>query len=187
MKNTILFVALFLIFYLSSNKSVAQSNQIRVVSADSIINISKNNKDKKTVIVSFGIWCKPCIREIDSIIELNQNPNISFYVLLIDKENSIDANRSIKYLYNLDKSLKILLLDERYYDYRSRSRRYKKFVKEITPSTFKIYYGMSKFFVLEDNGEVIYVSNYKDYYDRSNDTRVYFNLKNNHLNKYLGL
>lgn len=122
-------------------------------------------KKKNTIIYTFGIWCKPCIYHLPQALGLELNYETDVYVLIIDPENSSLVTRAINFFKEYDEKYKLqtkILLLQDFEGKRSRSKKYKSFLAKITPSNFENINDMSKYIVLNNKGETIMVTNWKD-------------------------
>jgi len=147
----------------ASNCNLTQSNPNAVVSVDAsdFKCIAKNTKKDKLVVYTFGLWCKPCIAHLDNAISLEENYNIEFYVLLVDNESENELiKKTIEFLRKKKQDINIVILKDEYG--KRRNQKYKKFLKEMTPDSFKNIAGMSKYIVYNNEGEVVMVTTWKD-------------------------
>src|SRR5690606_18423551 len=87
------------------------------------------------------------------------------YVLIIDPENSHFIARALVFFKEFDatyqQKTKLLLLED-LDGKKSRSKKYKSFLAQITPSHFENIKDMSKYIVLNQKGETLRVTSYKD-------------------------
>jgi hypothetical protein len=96
---------------------------------------------------------------------------VDVYVVLVDKENSRSNYQSREHIYDLKKiselpiDTNILVIKD--LDKGCQSKKYKDFLKKITPNKFEIIDDMSKFIVLNREGEVQLVTSYKDKEDNA--------------------
>ncbi|MCF6214474.1 MAG: thioredoxin family protein [Flavobacteriaceae bacterium] len=173
-KNFILFYFLIL---LVSNKSFSQKNNCNLtndlnnvikVNKDDILCLAKNTNKNKTLIYTFGIWCSPCILHLPNAIKLAEDYNLDLYVLLIDKENDTKTIKiTVNYLKKIKKDINIAILKDE--TEKGRNKKYKRFLKRITPSQFENINGMSKYILINKKGVVIMETTWKD--DKDNDWR----------------
>lgn len=146
----------------------SQSDKIFTVDKDDILCLAKNSKNEKTLVYTFGIWCEPCIKHLPNAINLARDNNLDFYVLLTDKENSDRELNAIEYLNQIQEKIKFEIKVVNLKDENGRpNKKYKHFLKEITPSEFENLNGMSKYIILDKLGTVLMVTNWKD--NREND------------------
>jgi thiol-disulfide isomerase/thioredoxin len=173
-KYLILFYSLIL---LVSNKSYSQKNNCNLtndlnnvikVNKDDILCLAKNTNKNKTLIYTFGIWCSPCILHLPNAIKLAEDYNLDLYVLLIDKENDTKTIKiTVNYLKKIKKDVNIAILKDETEN--GRNKKYKRFLKRITPSQFENINGMSKYILINKKGVVIMETTWKD--DKDNDWR----------------
>ena len=133
---------------------------VNAVNAKDILCLSKTSDKDKTLFFTFGIWCSPCRHHLPNAMKLAKDKNLDFYVLLIEKENSDKTKKAIDYLKAIDSSMKILVLKDSSYG-TAAGKKYKKFLKEITPPQFENIDGMSKYIVIDRNEKVLMVTNWK--------------------------
>ena len=141
----------------------SKSDKIFTVDKDDIICLAKNSEKEKTLVYTFGIWCAPCIKHIPNAIKLARENNLDFYVLLIDKENSDKELNAIEFLKQVQEKINfeikvVILKDEN----GKPNKKYKQFLTEITPAKFENINDMSKYIILDNLGEVLMVTNWKD-------------------------
>ena len=141
----------------------SQYHNINIVDKDDFICISKNTTKNKTLIYTFAIWCKPCIVSLPEAIKLADDYNLDLYVLLIEKESDKRVKQAVDYLKDLRKDINYLVLKDAKYGLKSRAK-YKKFLLEITPKEFENIDCLSKYILIDKNGKVIMVTNWKDIY-----------------------
>ena len=169
-------LTVFTILFLISSTAIAQKDscylkfdsnlKLNIVDSNDVKCISKNNLNEKTLIYSFGIWCKPCILHLKNAYKLSVKYNVELYVLLIDELNNSYMIKGVNYLRKLYPDIKILALDDYKYGIK-RNKKYKSFLKEITPKKFKNIDDMSKYILLDHNANVLMVTNWKD--NKKND------------------
>lgn len=122
--------------------------------------LAKNSSNKNTIFLSFARWCLPCLYHLDDFINLKEKYDVDLYVLLVDKENSKMTLLAKDYVNERFPGNKIAIIND--IDGRGRSKKYKEFLGNITPKKFEIIEDMSKFFVLNQEGEVLLVTSWKD-------------------------
>jgi thiol-disulfide isomerase/thioredoxin len=155
------------------------SNLYTVVTED-IRCIAQNSDKDITLFYTFAGYCIPCQKQLPKAIQFSKEHNLDLYILLMDRENDLPSvNESLKAIKKAkEEELSIVIISDSLY---SPERRYKKqkfqliaitgknarekyrnFITEITPPQFENIDDMSKHIVLNKQGEVIFVSNYKD-------------------------
>lgn len=144
-------------------------NDIYKVDKNDLICLSQNTKKDKTLVFSFAIWCAPCIKHLPNAIKLAEDYNLDFYVLLIEKEDDRNATNALSFLNQIkkeaNKDFQVVILKDSYG--KRSNKKYKAFLDEITPDTFENINGMSKYIVIDQEGTVLMVTNWKD--NREND------------------
>lgn len=135
-------------------------NNINIVDSDDLRCIAKQSKNENTIIYTFGIWCSPCRLHLKNAIALKDKYDINLLILLIEPETDKIIQKTLDYLHNIDPKIKIVLLKDKYG--KKRNKKYKRFLKEITPENFENLNGMSKYLVFDKKGEVIMITTWKD-------------------------
>lgn len=160
-----LFLANFL-FAQSGTCSIIQSAIVKesLVDKNDILCLSKNSDKKYTVFFTFASWCKPCRMHLPDAINLSETSNVQLYILLPDVENGERLKETIAYLEKNYPGTNRLVLKTSVYG-NSLKGRNKKFVEAITPSTFEKIDDFSKYILINNKGEVLFVSNWKDFGD----------------------
>lgn len=179
MKN---FVVIFvIIFALEANAQQnckltnSSANPILAVDTADIKCIAQNSANPKTLFFTFGIWCSPCRAHLPGAIKLAAEHNLDFYVLLLEKEDDQRTSQAIEYLRNIKPDIKIAILKDSVYG-EKRTKKNKKFVNEITPKEFEAIDDYSKYILLDKQGRVLIVTNWKDNRDSKDwrdDTAVH--------------
>lgn len=166
-----------LILQLSFSQENCQSTKSKIgniplVDSDSLRCLAKQSNNKNTIIYTFGVWCSPCRLHLKNAIALREKYNVNLLVLLIEPEKDVLIQKNIDYLYNIDSTIEIVLLKDKYGE--KRSKKYKGFLKEITPKKFENLNGMSKYLVFDKKGELIMVTTWKDNrkYDWEDDSNM---------------
>ncbi|WP_296317129.1 TlpA family protein disulfide reductase [Winogradskyella sp. UBA3174] len=144
------------------------SEKIFTVDKNDILCLAMNSEKEKTLVYTFGIWCAPCIKHLPNAIKLAREYNLDFYVLLMDKENSDKELNAIEFLKQIQEKIKFEIKVINLKDENGRpNKKYKHFLREITPPEFENINDMSKYIILDKLGNVLMVTNWKD--NREND------------------
>ena len=143
------------------NLKNSAANPILAVDTADIKCISQNSAKPKTLFFTFGIWCSPCRAHLPGAIKLAADRDLDFYVLLLEKEDDQKTADAIVYLRNLKPDIKIAILKDSVYG-EKRTKKNKKFVAEITPKEFEVIDDYSKYILLDQQGQVLLVTNWKD-------------------------
>ncbi len=101
-----------------------------------------------------------CRLHLKNALKLKNKYDVDLYVMLIDDNKKNILDKTYNFLKGIDKDIKIVLLSSEYS--KRQNRRYKIFLKEITPSNFENINDMSKYIVLDKKGKVQMVTNWKD-------------------------
>ncbi len=121
--------------------------------------LAKNSDKKNTLFFTFARWCTPCLYHLPNFLSIEKRYNVDSYVLLIDPEGDHMIKLAKDYILENDPNAKILVLKD--LDKKNR-RKYKEFIKEITPGQFEMITDMSKYIVLNHAGEIQLVTTWKD-------------------------
>ncbi len=131
-----------------------------------LLNVSK--KDIKclakgyegyTLVYTFGMWCQPCIVHLKDVIDLTEKHNLNLLILAVDR-NKTNYLHTKKYIDSKKKGIIVMSLNSIYG--KNENKKYKKFISEITPNNFEDINDMSKYILLNKQGEVLMVTSYKD-------------------------
>ncbi len=119
--------------------------------------------ENKSLFYTFGIWCEPCRLHFKNAISFAKQYNLNFYVILIenDSKNNAKISSAINFLKEYDENLRILLVDNSYGS--KPSKKNKNFLTDITPSTFENIDDMSKYILINNQGIIEAITNYKDF------------------------
>ena len=170
-------------------------SRLYTVNVEEVICLAQNSDKDITIFYTYAEWCSPCRRKLPEAIKLAEKYNVDFYVLLMDREGDRlrlgGALQTLDSVYN--NQLKAVIISDELYSERAmekfarRSRRgfvlvstgiverdkYKNFLTLITPPESEIDNGMSKFIVLNKKGEVLLVTNHKDYEGTNDDSKLF--------------
>lgn len=145
----------------SKSEENVETVKITAVNAESLSKIAKESTKKYTLFYTFGIWCKPCRLHLPTAMKLAKDYDLDFYVIIVDSWDSDNTLEAVSYLKEQDKDINIAVLSDLHYGTKTRKRN-KIFVKEITPPQFEEIADYSKYILLNNSGEVLIVTNYKD-------------------------
>jgi thiol-disulfide isomerase/thioredoxin len=132
---------------------------ITKVGVEDVKCLAKNSNKKNTVFYTFARWCGPCLYHLPQILAVEKDYNADVYVLLIDPEGSKMTKLAKDYVLEDFPNAKILILKD---GNGGKTKNYKNFLSEITPKKFENIRDMSKYIVLNKEGEVQLVTNWKD-------------------------
>jgi thiol-disulfide isomerase/thioredoxin len=167
-------IVVTLFFILFINNSFSQDNcsllrnkldNIKIVDVNDLQCISRQSKNENTIVYTFGIWCAPCRLHLKNAINLKYQYDVNLLILLIEPETDRIIQSTIDYIHKIDSKIEIVLLKDKYG--KKRGKKYKNFLKEITPKKFENLNGMSKYLVFNKKGEIEMITTWKD--NRNND------------------
>jgi len=163
MKRFLLLFAFVCSIYANAQQTKTEPKNVNINTVDSndIYKLAQKSGKKNTLFYTFGIWCEPCVLHLPTAIKLAKDYDMEFYVLLVDAQESKRTPPAASYIYELDKNIKIAILRDAVYGDKTKKRN-KNFVTEITPPQFENIDDFSKYIVLDAEGKVIMVTNYKD-------------------------
>ena len=130
------------------------------VTSEDVKCLAKNSDQPNTLFYTFGSWCTPCIYHIPSFFALEKYYNVDLYVLLVDKEDNRFAEQGRDVVLEAFPNAKILIIKD--LDKGGKSKKYKDFLAKITPPKFENINDMSKYIILNQQGEVQMVTTWKD-------------------------
>ncbi|MCW4467900.1 hypothetical protein OGH69_02895 [Flavobacterium sp. MFBS3-15] len=168
MKKIYLLILFFASLSAFSQDTIVRGNKIKIITSASVKNVASSSDKKNTLFYTFGIWCEPCRLHLPTAIKLAKDYDLDFYVIVVDALSSDNAIKAFDYLSQLDKGIKLAVLSDNEYGIKTKKRN-TKFVSEITPAGFENIDDFSKYILLNQQGEVIMVTNYKD--NQGNDWR----------------
>jgi hypothetical protein len=131
------------------------------IDANDVKCLAKYSEKPHTIFFTFAIWCSPCINHLSNAKSLELYNNSDFYVVLIDKEKETVKNQlAIDYINKYYPNTKIVILKD--VEKNGKRKKYKEFLKEITPKQFEVIDDMSKYIILDKSGDVKLVTTWKD-------------------------
>lgn len=172
MKQKIVVISLFMSFLLVAqekcNLKKSIYNDIYAIDTNDINCMAKNSNKKNTLFFTFGIWCEPCRLHLPNAIKFAKEHDLEFYVLLVEAENDEMTKQAIDYLKKIKDDINVVVLKDEIYGVKRRKKN-KKFVTEITPKEFENIDDYSKYILVNKEGKVVMVTNWKD--NKGNDWR----------------
>ncbi|MEC5173311.1 MULTISPECIES: thioredoxin family protein [Chryseobacterium] len=129
------------------------------VNAEDVKCLAKNSDKRNTIFFTFARWCTPCLYHLPNFKKIEEFYSVDSYVLLIDNEGSNMTKLAVDYVLEGYPNAKIVVLKDKE---KKNGRKYKDFLKEITPSQSELVTDMSKYIVLNTSGEVQLVTSWKD-------------------------
>jgi len=170
------------------NLTKSSYSELQTVVPDDIRCLARNSENDITILFTFDSSCAPCRKHLPDAIQLVKEQNANFYLLFIRRESEVeDIERTIAVAQKIagETELKMLIISDSLYSEKYRYKKQKKFqiislvrliqekyenfLTEITPPAFENIAGLSKYIVLNKDGDVIFVSNYKDAEGYSDD------------------
>ncbi len=133
---------------------------LKRVDVDAVKCLAKNSEKPNTLFFVFARWCEPCMWHLPTFMGIEKEYDVDLYVLLIDLENSQMTELAKDYVWERYPSAKIVVLKD--FPKRGKGKKYKDFINAITPPSFEKIDDMSKYFVLDNEGDVVLVTSWKD-------------------------
>jgi thiol-disulfide isomerase/thioredoxin len=157
----VLAICLYSFFSAQENKCGISKSEFDIsrVNVEDIKCLAQNSNNKKSIFFTFARWCGPCMYHLPQYLALEKNYDVDLYVLLIDPEGSKMTQLAKDYVLEDFPNAKIVILKD---GKGGKNRNYKDFLNEITPKKFEVIRDMSKYIVLNKQGEVELVTNWKD-------------------------
>jgi thiol-disulfide isomerase/thioredoxin len=157
----ILAISLYSFFSAQENKCgiIKSEFDIPSVGVEDVKCLAKNSNKRNTLFYTFARWCGPCLYHLPQILSVEKEYNVDIYVLLIDPEGSKMTKLAKDYVLEDFPNAKILILKD---GKGGKTKNYKNFLSEITPKKFENIRDMSKYIVLNNQGEVQLVTSWKD-------------------------
>lgn len=152
------------LFSQQNDCSLKKSEHINVPAADKndLLCISKNSGKPNTVFYTLASWCAPCIEHLPDALKLEKDFNTDVYVVLVEAEDDPWVQNAINRVKDRLEDAKMLVLKNSVYPGGVKKRN-KTFVTQITPPEFETIPDFSKFIVINNQGDVVMVTNWKDY------------------------
>ncbi|KFF26256.1 hypothetical protein [Chryseobacterium vrystaatense] len=135
---------------------------VRAVDKNDILCIAKNSGKPNTVFYTLASWCKPCIEHLPDALKLENDFNTQVYIVLVESEDNMKVKLAMSIVKKRSELANMLVLKNTVYGDAVKKRN-KIFAKQITPPNFETIPDFSKFIVVNNQGEVKMVTNWKDY------------------------
>ncbi|MDR2840466.1 MAG: hypothetical protein LBV75_04285 [Paludibacter sp.] len=150
-------------------------SELQTVTPEQVRCIAQNSDKDISIFFGYAAWCSDAL--LQQAIDFAAQQNADLYILLIDKEDDIRMiETSTK---TLDKATNVLIISDSLYTNKLKTKKtpkfrfiavygkkykekYANFLTEITTPQFENVVGLSKYIVLNNNGETIFVSSNKD-------------------------
>ncbi|WP_419868201.1 hypothetical protein [Chryseobacterium sp. CT-SW4] len=146
----------------SCNLQKSKIINLTAVDKSDLLCIAKSSDKPNTVFYTLASWCVPCIEHLPEALKLEKDYNTEVYVVLVEAEEDTRIKSAIKIVEKESQDAKMLVLKDSAYEGGVKKRN-TTFVTEITPSQFEAIPDFSKFIVVNNQGEVVMVTNWKDY------------------------
>lgn len=171
----------------SCNLAQSSYSSLYTVVPEDVRCIAKNSNKTVTIFYTFAAWCSPCLKHLPEAILLSKEQDADFYLLLMDRENYSDVKNAINAAKKKspEENLKMVIISDSLFSPKNRYKKekiinigsgiqekYSNFVTAITPPQFENIADMSKYIVLNKQGEVIFISNYKDSENTKDKSKV---------------
>ncbi|GAB0157263.1 hypothetical protein CHRYSEOSP005_25350 [Chryseobacterium sp. Alg-005] len=163
------------LFSQQNDCGLKKSEHINVPAIDKndLLCMAKNSGKPTTVFYTLASWCVPCIQHLPDALKLEKDFNTDVYVVLVEGEDDPRVQSAINRVKDRSENAKIVVLKNSVYQGGVKKRN-KTFVTQITPPQFEAIPDFSKFIVVNHQGEVVMVTNWKDYkkLDKKNKENV---------------
>ncbi|MDR2238390.1 MAG: hypothetical protein LBE92_19870 [Chryseobacterium sp.] len=136
--------------------------EAKTVDKNDILCVAKNSGKPNTVFYTLASWCVPCIQHLPDALALEKEYNTDVYVVLVEGEDDRKINNAIKIVKSRSEDAKILVLKNTAFPGGVKKRN-RAFAEQMTPPQLEMIPDFSKFIVVNHQGEVKMVTNWKDY------------------------
>lgn len=146
------------------NCNIKKSDFINIlkVDKDELICIAKNSDKPYTVFYTLASWCSPCRMHFPDAVELEKSGKVNLFVVLVQSEQDRQIGNAINFIQSVSPEVKFGVLNDDIYGQKT-GKRNKKFAIEITPENNEMIDDYGKFILVDNTGQVLYVTNWKDY------------------------
>jgi thiol-disulfide isomerase/thioredoxin len=165
------------------NLTQSAFSRLYTVNVEDVICLAQNSDKDITIFFTYANWCAPCRKKVPEAIKLAKEYDADFYLLFIDRErDSFRLGWALQISDSVNNNqLKMAIISDDLYDEKAIARmerrdrrafqidtgrlagnKYRNFLTQITPPEFENINDMGKFIVLNKNGDVLLVTNYKD-------------------------
>ena len=141
------------------------------VDKDELICIAQNSDKPYTVFYTLTSWCSPCRMHFPDAVELEKSGKVNLFVVLVESEQDRKIGSAINFIQSVSPEAKFGVLNDEIYGQKT-GKRNKKFAIEITPETNEMIDDYGKFILVDKAGQVLYVTNWKDYNKEWKDAKT---------------
>lgn len=147
-----------------ANCNIQNSEAIAAPKLDkeALICIAKNSNKPYTVFYTLASWCEPCRMHFPDALDLQKNGKVNLFVILVEAEKDPKIKNAISFIKSKSENVQFGVLNDEKYGIKV-GKRNTKLATEITPNGSKVIDDFGKFILVDRSGQILYVTNYKDY------------------------
>ena len=135
---------------------------VKKVDKNDLICIAQNSSKPYTVFYTLTSWCSPCRMHFPDAVELERTGKVNLFVVLVESEDDKNIVKAIDFIKSVYPDVQFGVLKDDLYGTATKKRN-KKLATEITPANNELIDDYGKFILVDKSGNVMYVTNYKDY------------------------
>lgn len=150
------------ILFGQSEKCVQNSyfEQIKAINSDGLRCLATSSGKSNTIFLTYARWCGPCLYKIHTLFKLADEYDVELYVLMMDPENQRITYLGMEYVLEVNPNAKIVIIKDE--GKKGKKRKYRDFLKKITPVNQDVIDDMGKWIVYDSEGSLKLITSYKD-------------------------
>lgn len=129
---------------------------------EALICIAKNSDKPYTVFYTLASWCEPCRIHFLDALDLEKTGKVNLFVVLVEAERDPKIKNAISFIKSKFENVQFGVLNDEKYGFKV-GKRNTKLATEVTPNGSKVIDDFGKFILVDRSGQILYVTNYKDY------------------------
>lgn len=146
----------------SCNLQKSDASDALKVDQNDLICLAKNSDKPYTVFYTMASWCAPCRLHFPDAVELEKTGKVNLFVVLVESEQDKRLVNAVNFIKSKSENVKFGVLKDEIYGTRT-GQRNRKFATQITPQHNEMIDDYGKFILIDKGGNVLYVTNWKDY------------------------
>lgn len=147
-----------------ANCNIQNSETIAAPKLDkeTLICIAKNSNKPYTVFYTLASWCEPYRMHFPHTLDLEKTGKFNLFVVLVEAEKDPKIKNAISFIQSKSENVQFGVLNDEKYGIKV-GKKNTKLATEITPNGSKVIDDFGKFILVDRSGQILYVTNYKDY------------------------